>query len=224
MPSCTFRSALVLFGASIVWVSALAQAPQTPMAAPSVAQARQQATAQLNDSLQQTNVAIDRLTRALDSIKVSRWKAPGDVRDTAQSDVQSMQRDLTNTLPGLVSAAQANTAKVGAAFSVYRNVDALYDVLLRVSETAQLAGTTDARTLEDQRASLETSRTQLGTALLAAAQSQDNEVAQLQRMAASGTPAAAPAAKTVVDDGPPAKSRTRRSHKGNAGAAAPPQQ
>lgn len=223
MLSSTFRSALVLFGVFVLASAAVAQAPATPIAAPSVAQARQQATAQLTDSLQQMNVAIDRLARALDSLKVSRWKAPGDVRDTAQSDVQSMQRDLTNTLPGLVSAAQANPSKIGSAFSVYRNVDALYDVLLRVSETAELAGSNDARTLEDQRASLETTRTQLGAALLAAAQSQDNEVAQLQRSAASNTPAPAPAAKTIVDDGPASKSKTRRSRKA-APATSTPQQ
>ena len=183
------------------------------MAAPSVAQARQQAGAVLADSLQQVSVTVDRLNRALGSVNVPKWKAPGDVRQTAQADVDSMQRDLSGTLPSLVSAAQADTSRMSPAFAVYRNVDALYDVLLRVSETAQLAGSSDARILEQQRSDLESARTELGTALVQATQAQDNEVVQLHTAAAAAAPAAAPASKTVVDDGPPAKKSTRRTRK-----------
>jgi hypothetical protein len=190
-----------------------AQGPATPMAAPSVAQARQQAGAALGDSLQQVSVTVDRLNRALSSINVGKWKAPGDVRQTAEADVDSMQRDLSGTLPSLVSAAQANTSRMSPAFAVYRNVDALYDVLLRVSETAQLAGSNDARMLEQQRSDLESTRTQLGTALVQATQAQDNEVVQLQTAAAAAAQAAPASTKTVIDDGPPAKKSTRRTHK-----------
>jgi hypothetical protein len=192
------------------------------MAAPSVAQARQQAGAALADALQQVSVTVDRLNRALASINIQKWKAPGDVRQTASADVDSMERDLSGTLPSLISAAQANTSKMSPAFAVYRNVDALYDVLLRVSETAQLAGSNDARILEQQRADLEAARTQLGAALVQATQAQDNEVVQLHTAAAAAAPAAAPASKTVVDDGPPAKPKsTRRTRKPTPPPAAP---
>jgi len=104
-------------------------------------------------------------------------------------------------------------------FAVYRNVDALYDVLLRVSETAQLAGASaDGRALEEQRSALESSRTQLGAALLQSAQAQDAEVTQL-RSTASTAAAAKPAAKTVVDDGPAAPKPVKRTRK----PAPPPQ-
>jgi hypothetical protein len=201
-----------------------AQAPATPMAAPSVAQARQQASAALADSLQQVSVTVDRLNRALSSVNVGKWKAPGDVRQTAEADVNSMQRDLSGTLPSLISAAQANTSRMSPAFAVYRNVDALYDVLLRVSETAQLAGSNDARILEEQRSDLESARTQLGTALVAATQAQDNEVVLLHNAAAAAAPAAAPSSKTVVDDGPPSKPKSsRRTRKTTPPPAAAPQ-
>jgi hypothetical protein len=190
------------------------------MAAPSAAQARQQAGVVLGDALQELNVTVDRLGRALGASNIAKWKAPGDVRQTTQADVESMQRDLSSTLPGLMSAAQANPSKMSPAFAVYRNVDALYDVLLRVSETAVLAGSNDARTLEEQRAALESSRRQLGTALLQATQAQDDEVVQLHTAAAAAA-AAAPPTKTVVDDGPPAKTKApHRSRK--APAANPP--
>lgn len=188
--------------------SAGAQAPAAP-----ATQSRSQSAAALNDSLQQLGASLDRLQHALSALTVSKWKAPGDVRQTTQADVDSMQRDLTGTLPGLLAAAHADPTKLAPVFAVYRNVDALYDVLLRVSETAQLAGATnDGRSLEEQRTALEASRRQVSTALLQSAQAQDAEVMQLRTPPPSAPAAAAGAGKTVVDDGPPAKAKpaTRR--------------
>jgi len=135
----SFRTAFAVLASFSLALPVAAQAPATPMAAPSAAQARQQASAALSDALQQVSVTVDRLNRTLPSINVAKWKAPGDVRQTAAADADSMQRDVSGTLPALISAALANPAKISPAFTVYRNVDALYDVLLRVSETAQLA-------------------------------------------------------------------------------------
>jgi electron transfer flavoprotein alpha subunit len=220
----SFRTALAVLASLSLTLSVAAQAPATPMAAPSVAQARQQADAALGDALQQVSVTVDRLNRALASITVQKWKAPGDVRQTTAADVDSMQRDLSGTLPSLVSAAQANLSRMSPAFAVYRNVDALYDVLLRVSETAQLAGSNDARILEQQRSDLESARTQLGAALVQATQAQDNEVIQLHTAAATAAQAAPPSTKTVVDDGPPAKPKsTRRTRKTTPPPAPAPQ-
>jgi hypothetical protein len=189
-------------------------------AAVNPAQPRNQASLALGNALQQVSIAAAHLRRALDSINVSKWKAPGDVRQTTMSDVDSMQRDVADTLPNLINTALGDPAKVSPAFSVYRNVDALYDVLLRVSETAQLAGSNDARLLEDQRTALEDSRTQLGAALLQSTQVQDAEVVHLRSTAAAATPPP-PATKTVIDDGPSTKPKTtkKRVHKPAANPA-----
>ena len=90
------------------------------------------------------------------------------------------------------------------AFAVFRNLDALYDVLLRVTETAALAGSeSDAGSLEDARAGLEDGRAKLGTWLLQSIGAQDAQIAHLQATVAT-RPAAAPPppTKIVVDDGP----------------------
>ena len=207
-------------------VSTLLLAPQpfahaaAPQAAVNPAQPRNQASLALGNALQQVSIAAAHLRRALDSVNVPKWKAPGDVRQTTMSDVDSMQRDVADTLPNLINTALADPAKISPAFSVYRNVDALYDVLLRVSETAQLAGSNDARLLEDQRTALEDSRTQLGAALLQSAQVQDAEVVHLRSTAAAATPPP-PATKTVIDDGPSTKPKTtkKRVHKPAANPA-----
>jgi hypothetical protein len=211
----SFRLTLAAF------VSTLLFAPQpfvraaAAQAAVNPAQPRTQSSLALGNGLQQVSIAIAHLRRALDGVTVPKWKAPGDVKQTTESDIDSMQRDVSDTLPGLINAALADPAKVSPAFSVYRNVDALYDVLLRVSETAQLAGASrDASVLEDQRSTLEDARTQLGTALLQSAQAQDAEVIHL-RSTAVAAPPPSPPAKTVVDDGPATKPKTtkKRVHK-----------
>ena len=117
-----------------------------------------------------------------------------------------MQRDLTTTLPGLMSQAEASApAALSPSFAVFRNLDALYDVLLRVSETAALAGSeSDAGSLEDARAGLEDGRGKLGAWLLQSIGAQDAQIARLQAPAAHPAPAAPAPTKIVVDDGPDA--------------------
>jgi hypothetical protein len=209
-----FRLTLVALISTFLLAPQLLAHAATPQAAANPAQPRNEASLALGNALQQVSIAAAHLRRALDSINVPKWKAPGDVRQTTLSDVDSMQRDVADTLPNLINTALADPAKISPAFAVYRNVDALYDVLLRVSETAQLAGSNDARLLEDQRSALEESRTQLGAALLQSSQAQDAEVMHLRATAAAATPPPA-ATKTVIDDGPstkpkPTKKRARK--------------
>ena len=106
-------------------------------------------------------------------------------RSATQQDVASMQRDLTTTLPGLFTQAEASgPAVLSPSFAVFRNLDALYDVLLRVTETAALAGSeADAANLEDARAGLEDGRGKLGAWLLQSIGAQDAQIARLQASA-----------------------------------------
>jgi hypothetical protein len=149
--------------------------------------------------------ALANVQNTIANLGVSRWKAPAETRAAVQQDIGSMQRDLNATLPGLVAQAEANPTALSSAFAVFRNLDALYDVLLRVTETAALAGSgSDAGSLEDARAGLEDGRDKLGNWLLQSITAQDAQVVHLQT-ALAAHPAAAPAAaptKGVIDDGP----------------------
>jgi hypothetical protein len=149
--------------------------------------------------------ALANVQNTIANLSIARWKAPNETRAAVQQDVASMQRDLNATLPGLIAQAEASgPGALSPSFAVFRNLDALYDVLLRVTETAALAGSgSDAGSLEDARAGLEDARGKLGTWLLQAIGNQDAQVVHLQA-AASSRPAAPPAApnKIVVDDGP----------------------
>jgi hypothetical protein len=155
--------------------------------------------------------ALDKVGGAVGNLRIIRWKAPVDLRQSTLDDVSSIQRDLTATLPPLLDQAQASGSPggpVAPSFAIFRNIDALYDVLLRVTEMANLAGSSDeAASLEDARATLESARAQLGSSLLESVSAQDTQLAHFRAMAAAPPvkpPDAAPPAKIVVDDGPQA--------------------
>ena len=191
--------------------SGAARAQATPPPAAAQALAAPVAPASTGFAMINLRPALANVQTAITNLNVARWKAPNDIRATTQQDINSMQRDLNTTLPGLMAqadtAASANgPAALAPAFAVFRNLDALYDVLLRVTETAGLAGSaSDASNLEEARAGLEDGRAKLGTWLLQALGAQDAQVVYLQSAtAAPRPPSAAPAAPTkiVVNDGP----------------------
>jgi hypothetical protein len=188
-------SLLTLFVYSGVFLSSTAAYAQAPAPAPAPP---------TGFAIGSLRPALANVQTTISSLSVSRWKAPGETRAAVQQDIASMQRDLNGTLPGLMAAAEANPAALSPAFAVFRNLDALYDVLLRVTETAALAGSgSDAGSLEDARAGLEDGRAKLGTWLLQSISAQDAQIAHMQA-SASAKPAAppAPAPKIVIDDGP----------------------
>jgi hypothetical protein len=150
--------------------------------------------------------ALANVQTAIGNINVGHWKVSPATRSATQQDVASMQRDLITTLPGLMSQAEASgQAGLSPSFAVFRNLDALYDVLLRVAETAALAGSeSDAASLEDARAGLEDGRGKLGAWLLQSIGAQDAQIARLQTPAVHPAPAAPAPSKIVVDDGPDA--------------------
>ena len=203
---------LLFLGGSGAARAQAAPPPAAPAPAPAAAQAAAPAVAPAPAGFAMSNLrpALANVQTAITTLNVSRWKAPNDIRATTQQDINSMQRDLNTTLPALLAQADAAAAASGPpalspAFAVFRNLDALYDVMLRVTETAGLAGSaSDASSLEDARAGLEDGRAKLGAWLLQAIGAQDAQVVRLQAPVAAHPASAAPPPpnKIVVDDGP----------------------
>jgi len=156
--------------------------------------------------------ALGQVSQALSSINIKRWKAPNEVKSAADQDVTSIQRDLSGTLATLLQQSDAAPASVPAAFAVYRNVDALYDTLLRVVLTANLAAPdTEANALQGALATLESARSSVGESILNASQKQQSELVTIRTALAKASQVQrAPVTTTVVDDGPTPE--TKRKH------------
>jgi hypothetical protein len=221
---------VVLTGSAV-----LAQTAQAPAPPPPAAAAPAPSGNTTGPALAALRPVLAQVGDAVGNLRIIKWKAPADLRDSTQGDVGSIQRDLTATLPPLLDQAQANSSPAGPlapAFAIFRNIDALYDVLLRVSEMASLAGTSaEAARLEAARATLESARAELANSLLESVTAQDTQIAQLRAEVAAAAKAATPPpaatpSKVVVDDGPqqPPKRRKKKPPTSTTPPTTPPPQ
>ena len=162
--------------------------------------------------------ALAQVQSAVNSLDMDHWKLSREGKSEIEADADSMRQDISGALPALLDQAKAAPEKLAPQWSVVRNVDALYDVLVRVTTTAHLTGShADANLLAQAEAQLSDARKNLTAQLVAAAGNQDKEVATLhaQLAAAPAPDAAANAAgkKIVVNNSMvPATHHTVRHH------------
>jgi hypothetical protein len=162
--------------------------------------------AQLNQLVENTRVDLARL-------RVEKWKTDSGSKRQAESNAESVQRNMTSALPGIVQQVRANPGSVAAAFKLYRNLNALYDVMSSLTEWAGAFGSKEEyQALASDTASLDKLRRSLADQVEAMAASRDTEVAQLQtRVRQVGATSAAPPKKIVVDENEPAKKPAKKS-------------
>lgn len=153
--------------------------------------------------------ALDTLQQALGTLRPEKWKASGAERQEAVANISSISQDLQTSLPSLLAAADQAPGSVSQLLPAYRNIEALYDVVLRVSESGNLSAPSQQRAaLEEARAKLEDGRRILGERLQAVAVAREKQVHDLQATIRAIPPPAPP----VVCPSPPAvkKHRTRK--------------
>jgi hypothetical protein len=122
--------------------------------------------------------SLDGLQQAVGGLQLEKWKK-GSVRDEAGVNLSSIQRDLQSTLPPLLAEADAGT--MTKVLLVERNIDALYDVLLRVVDGARIAAPGDQFTaLQNAQAGLEKARQALSDQIQDAAAAQEKQIGTLQ--------------------------------------------
>ena len=140
--------------------------------------------------------ALDAVRQSLLNLRLDHWKGARNLRDETDANVTSIRRDLDNTLPALVAAADAAPSAVSPTLPVLQNVNALYDVLLRVSEAARIAAPQpQIDGLQQAMTALESARRTLGDRLLTNAQAQEHQITDLKaslRSAAAAPPAPTP--------------------------------
>lgn len=165
--------------------------------------------------------SLDALQQILDVLQPEKWKASGRVREETAANINSIRRDLATTLPPLLATADSTPDSVAHVLPAYRNIEALYDVLLRVTETSKLsAPSQQAVTLAKTLASLEEGRRALGEQIQAAALNRDQQLHDLQ--AAVRTAQHAPAPAPVTCPPPPrTKKRSARSKTAHKSTASP---
>jgi hypothetical protein len=156
--------------------------------------------------------SIQLVKEALSTVNVDKWKASGAIKSEADGNLHSVQRDIDETLPALVRAADAAPDSASKVLPVFRNVDALYDVMLRLDAAGRLAAPKDEiGALDDALASIAKARSAIGDQLQANTDAQEQRIIRLQQQAAARTaPAPAPAPVQCTPP-PPTTTKKKRS-------------
>lgn len=129
--------------------------------------------------------ALHQVQRAVSQIDIDRWKLSRQWKRQMQEDANSIQNDLSTQLPALLQTAQSSPTMLGPQLSVMHNVDALYDVMVRLSMAASLSGgKDDTALLTDAMQQLEAARKATADRLLNASTQQDQQLLSLQKQTA----------------------------------------
>ena len=170
--------------------------PSTPVSYSSISELNQ-----LLDNLQQASQSTQ---QDLSHLRIDRWKADSDTKHQSQGDAESITRNLQNALPAMMTDLKNSPENLALTFKVYRNLDALYDVLSSVVESAGAFGSKeDFRFLGNDLRSLENSRRGFADRMDKLANAKETEISQL-RVALQNARQAEPPKKVVVDDTEPA--------------------
>ncbi|MGA8874282.1 MAG: hypothetical protein WB555_02055 [Candidatus Korobacteraceae bacterium] len=168
------------------------------------------------DSLQS---AASQANSAIAYMRIEKWKADPNSKQQAQSNADSIQRNLTQALPALIAAVRSAPQDVNAEFKLYRNLNALFDVFASLTESAGAFGPrSDYDALVRQLAVIDSVRRNLADSLENLTSATQSEIIQLrtqvqtlQQKAAAAPPA--PPKKVIVDDTEPTKKTTTHKKK-----------
>jgi peptidoglycan hydrolase CwlO-like protein len=165
--------------------------------------------ANLSSDLDRLQAAASQANVEIAHMRIEKWKADNGSKQQAQANADSLQRNLTSALPGLISNFRAAPQDLTAGFKLYRNLNALYDVLSSFTEaTGAFGPKNEYEALGQQLDVVDSVRRNLGDNLEALTVSTQSEMSQLRNQVHVLQQAAvppAPAKKVVVDNAEPAK-------------------
>jgi len=168
---------------------------------------------QVNALMSQLESTATSAASDISRLRINKWKAPGSAKQQAEANRQSILRNLETALPGMIGAVRSNPDDIAASFTLYRNLDALYDVFSSVAESAGAFGPRDEyEGVGNDLNSVEQIRRELADRVATLASSKETELAHLRTevRAAQAAAQAAPPKKVVVDDNEPEKKPVRK--------------
>lgn len=163
---------------------------------------------QLNGLLEQLEATSKTTQADLLKLRIERWKTDGGSKKQALGNVDSIQRNLQNALPAIIAQLRGAPEDMTVTFKLYRNLDALYDVLGSVTESTGAFGSKDdLQALSTDLNTFEATRRQVAERLETLAASKEQEIVRLHaelKTAQAAIPVEPPK-KIVVDDNEPPK-------------------
>ena len=153
--------------------------------------------------------AVDHLSQVVSQVQLEHWKSAS--RDETDANLRSIERNLSNTLPQLVTNADAQPASIAASLPLLRNLDALCAVMIRVTVTARAnAPLPQAESLNGALTALQSARNTLADQVQTLAAAQEKQISSLTSTVATltakvNTPPPAPVTSTPTTKPRPKK-------------------
>jgi hypothetical protein len=183
---------------------------------------------QLNGMLGQLEETSKTTQADLVKLRIEHWKAETSYKKQALGNVDSIQRNLQSALPEIISQLRTSPEDLSTTFKLYRNLDALYDVLGGVVEGAGAFGSKDdLQSLSTDLSGFEGTRKQMAERIENLSASKEAEIVRLRadlQTARAAIPAEPPK-KIVIDDNEPAKkpaTKKKAAPKPGSGSTAKP--
>src|SRR5215831_8912723 len=154
----------------------------------------------LDDILTRVQQASQATSGDLARLHIDRWKAESDQKEQLQKIADSLSRNLTKAVPGLIGEVQSSHGSVSTTFRLYHNINVVYEYLNSLTDAAGSLGrreeydplNRDASAVNQARQDLSSYIEQAAVALEAKARPTPTPVP---------TPLATPK-KIVIDDEP----------------------
>ena len=163
--------------------------------------------------LAQLNQASQTLSADLNKLRIEKWKTDGDTKKQSLANVDSVQRNLQNALPAMVTQLSGAPDSLIATFKLYRNVGALHDVLSNLAESAGAFGSKDDfQSLANDTSSIDQARRALADRMDKLAAAKETELADLHKQvkALQAASPPEPPKKIIVDDNPAPKKPVKK--------------
>jgi hypothetical protein len=168
---------------------------------------------QLNDLLGRLEVASKTTQTDLAKLRIEKWKTDGSNKKQVLSQLDSIQRNLQGGLPEIIAQMRSTPEDMPATFKLYRNLDALFDVMGNVVESAGAFGSKDEfQAVSNDLDNFEGTRKQLAERIESLSSAKEAEIVRLRTdlNAAKAAIPATPPKKIVVDDNEPPKKPARK--------------
>src|SRR5579864_2247739 len=198
-------------------VAALGQSGPVPSGVPANAGQGQPVSyasvTQLNGLLSQIEATSKETQGDLVKLRIEKWKTDGNYKRQQLGNVDSIQRNLQGALPEIITQLRNTPEDLPATFKLYRELDALYDVMGSVAEgTGAFGSKDDFQSVSNDLNGFESARKQLAERIETLASSKEAEITRLSAALKTAQAAAAePPKKIVVDDTePPKKPATKK--------------
>jgi hypothetical protein len=143
------------------------QPPQTQVQPPQRAQApsnAQPVQANLDLIIAQVQRAALSTNGDLGKLRIERWKTDSSQKDELQKMADSIQRNVTYAIPGLINDVQTSRGSMSATFKLYHNITIVYEYLTSLTDAAGVLGKKEEyEPLASDAAALDSARQNLST-------------------------------------------------------------